>query len=96
MFRLALAGMGIALFNEFIVADALKDGQLVRVLADCHHSETLTQYAIFPKERYRLPRVAAMLNFLTETFARTLWRAEHSPAVRPKVWRPNKSVPQPH
>ena len=59
MFRLALAGKGIAQFNEFIVADALKDGQLVRVLADCHHGETLTQDAIFAKERYRLPRVAA-------------------------------------
>jgi hypothetical protein len=30
--------------------------------------------AMYPQERHRLPRVAAMLEFLVETFSTTPWR----------------------
>jgi hypothetical protein len=30
--------------------------------------------AIYPQERHRLPRVAAMLEFLTQSFASRPWR----------------------
>ena len=74
-FRFALAGMGVAQFSEYIVADALRDGRLVRLLEDCHRPEPLTQCAVYPRDRHRLPRVAAMLDFLVETFAGRPWRA---------------------
>ena len=73
-YRLALAGVGIAQFNEYIVARALQEGRLVRVLTDLHRSEMLTMYALHPRDRHRLPRVAAMLDFLVETFSNRPWR----------------------
>jgi DNA-binding transcriptional LysR family regulator len=74
-YRFALAGMGIAQFNEYVVADALRDGRLVEVLPDFPCPDRYTQLAIYPQERHRLPRVAAMLDFLFETFASRPWRA---------------------
>jgi DNA-binding transcriptional LysR family regulator len=74
-YRFTLAGMGIAQFSEYIVADALRDGRLVRLLEEFHRPEPIGQYAIYPRDRHRLPRVAAMLDFLVETFAGRPWRA---------------------
>lgn len=79
-FRLALGGMGIARFSEYIVADALRDGRLVQLLADCHRPETLAQFAIYPTHRHRLPRVAAMLDYLVKTFSNRPWRTAESGA----------------
>ena len=73
-YRFTLAGMGIAQFSEYIVAEGLREGRLVRVLDRFHRAEPLTQYAIYPRDRHRLPRVAAMLEFLVETFAGRPWR----------------------
>jgi DNA-binding transcriptional LysR family regulator len=73
-YRFTLAGMGIAQFSEYIVADALRDGRLARVLPRFHRAEPLAQYAIYPRDRHRLPRVAAMLDFLVESFAGRPWR----------------------
>jgi hypothetical protein len=42
--------------------------------------------AIYPQERHRLPRVAAMLDFLFETFAARPWR-EPGPAKPKKSGR---------
>ena len=74
VYRLALDGVGIGRLNEFIVADALRDGRLVQVLGDQHWPEHLSMLAIYPQERHRLPRVAAMLEYLTHCFASRPWR----------------------
>jgi DNA-binding transcriptional LysR family regulator len=74
IYQFALAGMGIARINEFIAAKALRDGRLVQVLADYHCDEHLSMLAIYPQERHRLPRVAAMLDFLMQSFASRPWR----------------------
>jgi DNA-binding transcriptional LysR family regulator len=74
VYRFALSGVGIARLNEFIVADAIREGRLVQVLRDYHCPEQLAMLAIYPQERHRLPRVAAMLAFLVDTFAKRPWR----------------------
>jgi DNA-binding transcriptional LysR family regulator len=73
-YRFTLAGMGIAQFSEYVVADALRDGSLVQLLGDCHRSETLTQYVVYPRDRHRLPRVAAMIEHMVATFQGRPWR----------------------
>lgn len=75
LYRFALAGVGIARHYEYIVADAFRDRRLVQVLKDYHCPEHMTMLAIYPQERNRLPRVAAMLDFLVEAFADRPWRA---------------------
>jgi DNA-binding transcriptional LysR family regulator len=82
IYRFALSGLGIARLNEFIVADALRDGRLVRVLEDFQSVERLSMLAIYPHERHRLPRVAAMLEFLTESFAHRPWRSAAAKGAR--------------
>lgn len=72
--QLAVAGMGIVRLNEFIVSDSLRSDALVPVLADFHCAERLPMLALYPRERHRLPRVAAMLDFLVESFAQAPWR----------------------
>ena len=74
VYRFALSGVGIARLNDFVVADAIRDGRLVQVLKKFHCDENLSMLAIYPQERHRLPRVRAMLDFLTETFAARPWR----------------------
>lgn len=74
VYRFALAGTGIARLNEFIVADALRDGRLVQVLPEFHADENLAMLAIYPQQRHRLPRVRAMLDFLFERFGDRPWR----------------------
>lgn len=84
--RFALGGMGIGRLNEFIVAGALADGRLVRVLEEHHCEENLAMLAIYPHERHRLPRVAAMLEFLQQSFGHRPWRATSSA-------RPSRALP---
>jgi len=74
VYRFALSGMGIARLNEFIVAAGLRDGRLVEVLSEYHVDEHLSMLAIYPQERHRLPRVAAMLDFLAQSFKGRPWR----------------------
>lgn len=81
--QLGVAGMGIVRLNEFIVSDALRSGALVPVLGDFHCAERLPMLALYPRERHRLPRVAAMLDFLVESFAPAPWRAAPRKRKRP-------------
>jgi len=72
--RLCLAGLGVVRLNEFIVAEALARGELVRVLPELQSRESVPMLAMYPHQRHRLPRVAAMLGFLEQSFAQRPWR----------------------
>lgn len=82
IYQLALSGLAIVRHNEFVVAEALRDGRLVQVLKDYHCPEHMAMLAIYPQERHRLPRVAAMLDFLVQTFAERPWRTPGSKVKR--------------
>jgi DNA-binding transcriptional LysR family regulator len=75
VYRLGIDGLGIVRLNEFIVAEALARGGLVRVLPELQSSEKVRMLAMYPHQRHRLPRVAAMLEFLAESFGPRPWRA---------------------
>jgi DNA-binding transcriptional LysR family regulator len=79
VFRLGVAGLGIVRLNEFIVAEALARGELVRVLPELQSSEKVRMLAMYPHQRHRLPRVAAMLDFLDQSFSRRPWRNKLGP-----------------
>lgn len=69
-YRLVLAGMAIGQFSDYIVAAALQRRELVRVLPEYHRAARLCQFALYPHERHRMPRVSAMVDFLAQTFRR--------------------------
>jgi DNA-binding transcriptional LysR family regulator len=66
----AIAGQGIIRQPTFIVGDALRGGQLIRVLPDygMHHP---TAYAVYPHARNLSPKVRSFVDFLAEHFRGT-------------------------
>lgn len=59
----AVAGLGLLLVPEFIVADALRDGSLVRVLPACRPVPTAL-HVLYPRDRHGSPRVRAVVERL--------------------------------
>ncbi|HUO96046.1 MAG TPA: LysR family transcriptional regulator [Steroidobacteraceae bacterium] len=59
----AMAGLGLLLVPEFIVADALRAGRLVRVLPACRPTPTAL-HALYPRDRHGAPRVRAVVERL--------------------------------
>lgn len=74
LLQLAIAGVGIIRLTDLLVGPAIKRGALVPVLTHCHHVEPVPMYVYYPYERNRAARVAAMADFIVESFAGTPWR----------------------
>jgi DNA-binding transcriptional LysR family regulator len=68
----ALRGTGIQLQPSFLVADALASGQLVEVLPEFPSVE-LGIYAVYPSRRFVLPKVRALIAFLSTKLAHPPW-----------------------
>jgi DNA-binding transcriptional LysR family regulator len=72
--QFALMGLGIVRLNDFIVDEDLTAGRLVPLLEEYRYPERVPMHALYPHDRHRLPRVAAMLEFLCEIFHPAQWR----------------------
>ena len=60
----AIAGVGILNASEFVVADALASGQLVRILGGVAPPREINLYAVYPSARHLSPAVRAFIDFL--------------------------------
>ena len=68
----AIAGLGIASFDRFIVHDALADGRLTQVLP--HWTQRpRTLYALYPQSRYVAPKVRVLLDYAQQYYAEPRW-----------------------
>jgi DNA-binding transcriptional LysR family regulator len=65
--RAALDGLGLLRFPELFVAEELRDGRLVAVLAG-YEAQTLTLSAVFPTRHGLAPKVRAFVDFLADHF----------------------------
>ena len=74
LLQLAEAGLGIIRLGEVIVAESLREGRLVRLLADVHQPEPLSLQAVYPQGRHRSPKVAVFVEFLVARFGSMPWR----------------------
>ena len=75
----AIAGHGIVLEPEFLLHDALRRGQLVRVLPPWHGGE-LTLSAVYPERRHLPLKVRAFVDFLAQAFGDPpYWEAWEKP-----------------
>jgi DNA-binding transcriptional LysR family regulator len=63
---LAVAGVGIVRLGDFLGLDAIADGRLVPLLADCHDESPSPIAALMPPGRQHLPRVRAFIDFLKD------------------------------
>jgi len=63
--RAAIADEGLVLIPSFYCHEALRSGQLVKLLAD-HTWPELSAYAVYPPTRHLSSRVRALIDFLVE------------------------------
>jgi DNA-binding transcriptional LysR family regulator len=61
--RLAIAGGGIARVGEVLVRDAIREGRLVPVLADCYIAERTPLSVVYPLGRHRIPKFGRLSTF---------------------------------
>jgi DNA-binding transcriptional LysR family regulator len=64
LFDMAVAGHGIVRLADFVVGQAVRDGQLIEILADINRSDRISLWVLMPKGRFRSPRVQAFLDFM--------------------------------
>jgi DNA-binding transcriptional LysR family regulator len=69
----AIAGEGIALMPHFLCADDIKAGRLKVVLKDWVHSAGPI-HAVFPGQRFLLPKVRAFVDHLVRACEKVQWR----------------------
>jgi DNA-binding transcriptional LysR family regulator len=74
--QLALQGAGIAKLADFLVAERIRSGELVRVLADRQLEESASVFAVFAPGTQRIPKVRVFLDFLVERFQHQSWRLD--------------------
>jgi DNA-binding transcriptional LysR family regulator len=67
LYAAAVAGMGVAGLPTFMVADAVRDGRLIRVLSDWNGG-ALQLYAAMPTRKHVPARTRAFMGFLVEIF----------------------------
>lgn len=82
----AMERMGIAALPSFVVADALRAGRLVRVLADWR-MKALRIYAAVPTRRHLAARTRVFIDFLCDRFGGAdadPWIDPAPPVLRPK------------
>ncbi|HSI53716.1 MAG: LysR family transcriptional regulator [Ramlibacter sp.] len=74
----AVKGAGIILQPTFLIADELADGRLVEILP-AYRSLELGIYAIYPSRKFVLPKVRALVEFLSAAFVDAAWTRDPRP-----------------
>jgi DNA-binding transcriptional LysR family regulator len=67
LYEAVLAGLGIARVTAFLADQALRSGQLIRLLSEYEDESDVGIYAIFPSNRYLLPKVQCFVEFLVKS-----------------------------
>jgi DNA-binding transcriptional LysR family regulator len=70
LLELAIAGVGIVRFGDFLGRSALSAGQLVPLLESCHDDDPTPLTALLPPGRQNTPRVRAFVQFLQARLAK--------------------------
>jgi DNA-binding transcriptional LysR family regulator len=70
-----IAGLGIAVLPDFIVGEAIKEGQLEIIMPDWHMAPAAL-HLVTPPGGPRPARVDALGDFLTKRLARQSWRVD--------------------
>jgi DNA-binding transcriptional LysR family regulator len=74
LLELALQGLGIVRLADFLVGPEIAKGRLLPLLADVHDPTPIPLQAVHAYGRQRSPKVAAMIEFLLESFGGAPWR----------------------
>jgi DNA-binding transcriptional LysR family regulator len=69
LYEATLFGLGIGRVTEALASAAIQTGQLVHLLKEYEDENTIGIYAVFPSNRYLLPKVQCFVEFLVQSFA---------------------------
>lgn len=64
-------GLGIAVLPDYMCKDSVKSGKLVNILS-CWGMENIEVYALYPRNRSKIPKVKAFLNFVEKLYTDAL------------------------
>lgn len=79
----AVAGLGVVYEPSFLLYEALRARQLVRVLPRWTAVENVGLFAVYASRRFLAPKVRRYIDFLTERFGpEPYWDAEPSARSR--------------
>ena len=71
--EMGLADLGIFRLGDIMLAEHLRNGELVELLAQQHAAETFDISAVMLPGRNRVPRVRVFIDFLVEEFGHSGW-----------------------
>ncbi|MEL3889589.1 LysR family transcriptional regulator [Ferrovibrio sp. MS7] len=74
LFRMVLAGMGIAYTADFLIHEAIRDGHLVPLLQDYTAPQIWPIHAVYPARKHLAAKVRAFVDFLAERFSPPPWK----------------------
>lgn len=69
--QLIIDGLGIAVLPEYMGREEVSSGKLVKVLPDWGMTD-VDIYALYPRNRAKIPKVKAFLNFVTKLYTNAL------------------------
>lgn len=64
-------GLGIAIMPEYMVIDEINSGKLVKMMPDWGQ-EDVDVYALYPRNRAKIPKVKAFIDFSAQLYAKVL------------------------
>ncbi len=70
LYQSVLAGLGIGRVTQFLASSAIQSGQLIHLLKEYEDANDVGVYAIFPSNRYLLPKVRCFVEFLVQSFSK--------------------------
>lgn len=82
LYEAVLAGLGIGRVTAFLVSPDLASGQLVHLLEDYEDENDVGIYAVFPSNRYLLPKVQCFVEFWVNSFSKSRTK-NHTPRKPP-------------
>ena len=89
--EMLLAGRGIALCPDYVIADALGDGRLQPVLSE-FAALSYGIHAVYPHSRYLAAKVRGFIEFLQERFAGVAWGEGEWASSNPSSFRSSRYV----
>jgi len=78
LYEALLAGVGISRVATALAIEDLQTGKLIRLLEDYEDDADGGIYAVFPSDRYLLPKVRVFVEFLVESFPQTQYSSSRS------------------
>lgn len=69
LYEAVLAGVGIGRTTQVLASPAIQAGQLVHLLSEYENENEVGIYAVFPSDRYLLPKVQCFVEFYAQTLA---------------------------